>query len=241
MTARRCTKCGVEKPATLEYFRKHTSCSLGLNTQCKTCCSDYQKRRVANARLTGNCTVGRAGCLGKPLPGKTRCWACNAKERALAADWRCRNPEKSRETVRECRRRRPDVIVEWRKRNRERLNRKHREWLASSPVAKESVRAKNRAWREKNRDRLAANKHRRRARLLDGVSPGVTSEEWAAIVGRFGGKCAYCGQPGKTRDHVIPLSKGGRDEPSNVVPACRKCNSAKHNRMPVGRWAPCYP
>lgn len=48
--------------------------------------------------------------------------------------------------------------------------------------------------------------------------------------------CMYCGsQLGEhqlTRDHVIPLSKGGRDRWSNVVSACRSCNTRKGCRTP---------
>ena len=44
------------------------------------------------------------------------------------------------------------------------------------------------------------------------------------------GPCFYCGEPGTSRDHVIPRSKGGSDEPSNVVIACQWCNSSKRNR-----------
>lgn len=48
--------------------------------------------------------------------------------------------------------------------------------------------------------------------------------------------CMYCGnkfsQALLTRDHVIPLSKGGRDKWSNVVTACRHCNTKKGSRGP---------
>lgn len=48
--------------------------------------------------------------------------------------------------------------------------------------------------------------------------------------------CMYCGhQQGAyelTRDHVIPISRGGRDKWSNVVTACRVCNTRKGNRTP---------
>jgi len=48
--------------------------------------------------------------------------------------------------------------------------------------------------------------------------------------------CMYCGshQPewGLTRDHVRPMSRGGRDRWSNVVTACRSCNTRKGNRLP---------
>lgn len=47
--------------------------------------------------------------------------------------------------------------------------------------------------------------------------------------------CLYCGKSRKqtllTRDHVKPLSKGGRDIWSNVVTACRRCNTHKGNRL----------
>jgi len=36
-------------------------------------------------------------------------------------------------------------------------------------------------------------------------------------------------------DHVIPLSKGGKHLPSNVVPACASCNSSKGNNL---NWEP---
>jgi 5-methylcytosine-specific restriction endonuclease McrA len=48
--------------------------------------------------------------------------------------------------------------------------------------------------------------------------------------------CLYCGQRharnGLTRDHVHPVSKGGRDTWENVVTACVQCNSRKGNRTP---------
>ncbi len=35
-----------------------------------------------------------------------------------------------------------------------------------------------------------------------------------------------------TRDHITPLSRGGRDTWMNVVTACRHCNGHKRNRLP---------
>ena len=48
--------------------------------------------------------------------------------------------------------------------------------------------------------------------------------------------CMFCGQqfPDSllTRDHLMPLSRGGTDCWSNVVTACRGCNHAKGSRTP---------
>ena len=47
--------------------------------------------------------------------------------------------------------------------------------------------------------------------------------------------CLYCGKTladfQLTRDHVKPLSKNGRDIWSNVVTACRRCNTHKGDRL----------
>jgi hypothetical protein len=48
--------------------------------------------------------------------------------------------------------------------------------------------------------------------------------------------CMYCGlqfRAGElTRDHITPISRGGRDVWTNVVTACRRCNNHKGGRTP---------
>jgi len=47
-------------------------------------------------------------------------------------------------------------------------------------------------------------------------------------------KCIYCGtEEGPFhRDHIIPYSRGGKDEARNSVDACRPCNYEKGNMTP---------
>lgn len=53
-------------------------------------------------------------------------------------------------------------------------------------------------------------------------------------------RCQYCGRQSfelkpreaLTRDHLIPLSRGGTNEWTNVVTACSSCNTRKSNRLP---------
>lgn len=51
------------------------------------------------------------------------------------------------------------------------------------------------------------------------------------------GVCYYCGQtmpPAElTMDHIVPLSRGGQTTRTNVVPACKTCNTKKRQMVPV--------
>jgi 5-methylcytosine-specific restriction endonuclease McrA len=86
-----------------------------------------------------------------------------------------------------------------------------------------------------------AKNQKRRARLRDACSPGVTPDQWQDICAEFqdadgNTKCAYCDTPcAVTIDHVVPLARGGRDEPDNVLPACLGCNSGKRDRL-ISEW-----
>lgn len=56
--------------------------------------------------------------------------------------------------------------------------------------------------------------------------------EWLVLLEQHNFLCHYCKRPITTktasRDHVVPLSKGGGDGIDNIVPACRPCNGRKY-------------
>ena len=58
------------------------------------------------------------------------------------------------------------------------------------------------------------------------------------VLRRDGFRCRYCGAPapetgeGLTVDHVVPVVLGGTNDPSNLVAACRDCNSGKSSATP---------
>ena len=61
-----------------------------------------------------------------------------------------------------------------------------------------------------------------------------THQQWKEAVIYFGGECAYCGCTMRkgmrlTRDHLVPVAKGGKTIQSNIVPACSHCNSSKQD------------
>lgn len=69
-----------------------------------------------------------------------------------------------------------------------------------------------------------------RARLFNSEG-SFTVDEFRQKCLEYNNSCAYCKQECEslTVDHVIPLSKGGSNYISNIVPACLSCNSKKRD------------
>lgn len=45
--------------------------------------------------------------------------------------------------------------------------------------------------------------------------------------------CRYClDAPAETADHVVPVSRGGSDDPFNLVGCCQECNTNKDDMFP---------
>ena len=46
----------------------------------------------------------------------------------------------------------------------------------------------------------------------------------AEVIIRDGRRCQLCGAPATDVDHVIPVSQGGADDPTNLRALCAHCN-----------------
>ena len=64
--------------------------------------------------------------------------------------------------------------------------------------------------------------------------PTITYEDWIKLLQKYKFSCVRCHQQEPrivlVMDHVIPLSKGGSGDISNIQPLCGPCNSSKGNR-----------
>lgn len=84
-----------------------------------------------------------------------------------------------------------------------------------------------RRWRLANPDAVRNYIVHRRARSL-GASGSFTKADVVRIAERQRGRCYYCGRRRKlTIDHKVALARGGSNRPSNLVLACKPCNSRK--------------
>ena len=95
----------------------------------------------------------------------------------------------------------------------------------------------NRKWyrTEKGKSLSQRKKIRRQIRFKN-ILNTLTSQEWLDLLEEYNYRCAYCGiefdcENLPTKDHVIPISKGGDNTKENIVPACRSCNSKKHDKI----------
>jgi len=106
----------------------------------------------------------------------------------------------------------------------------------------------NRQWRKTNKDKMLEYQKKylltekgkacrqrcdckRRANRREFINT-LTLDEWLDILKEYDYKCTYCGcefdeNNMPTKEHIIPISKGGDNVKENIVPACRSCNSKK--------------
>lgn len=119
------------------------------------------------------------------------------------------------------------------------LARNHGYWEKN----KEKIRTLNRLWLKNNPEKFKIILDRRRARIAGAPLNDLTKEQWDFIKDLYNGKCAYCGiKPKKiTKDHIIPLARGGSHTATNIVPSCQPCNNKKYVGPPLKQVQPILP
>jgi 5-methylcytosine-specific restriction endonuclease McrA len=118
----------------------------------------------------------------------------------------------------------------WRASNRDKVRKSSRKSYALH-LEKERKRARKTYLLDKGKSFTRT--HRRRAAIRGSSSLGVTQERFIEKCAEADWRCSYCFKRCEklTREHVIPISKGGKDEDSNVVPACIQCNLSKRDHL----------
>lgn len=141
---------------------------------------------------------------------------CSGKSKRIdGALWR--NPEHIKLYMRE-----------YTKRNREKLNKQQRELNQRKP---DNYHARQKRWRLNNPIKLRLTNYRRYRTLVGG---SVSEVDWNDIKERYNHRCANCQKQEPDikleLDHIVPLSKSGCHEATNIQPLCRSCNGSKGNK-----------
>jgi 5-methylcytosine-specific restriction endonuclease McrA len=97
---------------------------------------------------------------------------------------------------------------------------------------REEVIARSTEWAENNLEKVRqfkANNRRKRRAAKNASRGSFTAKEFKELCERYGNKCLSCGSTGVVleADHVVPLTRGGSDDISNIQPLCGTCNRRK--------------
>ncbi len=152
-------------------------------------------------------------------------------------EYGAKNRDRLATNLREWRARRPEYGKHWYAAHRKQEAEANRVWIARNPEAHrervsrwahtERGRATRRRWVQDNREARALMRHNRRARKLNNGG-SYTTAEWQALCEQYGHRCLACGASVPlTVDHIVPISKGGSNDISNIQPLCMPCNLQK--------------
>ncbi len=144
----------------------------------------------------------------------------NKRVNARAAYWR--DPEKQRKRTKL-----------WRQLNPERIRLTGEAWRAEHA---EYLRECWRKWRLEHPDSVVVQAQRRRARKL-AAGGSFTVQDVERIFEAQGRRCAYCrvklSWKTKQIDHIVALSRGGHNGPTNLQITCKPCNNRKRAKHPA--------
>lgn len=244
-TTKRCTKCGEEKPATTEYFRKDKTKKDGLYSSCKKCFG-VRTREILPEGLYRCATCKIVFPLTNQyfhsnVANRTRlscyCKACDIAR--VKARYIPRPHIKKSDEELKARKRKSDK--EYAAKNKTKLQNYHREYYKTRS---EYLIRKTKEWAENNPEkvRLSNKVKKARRRSLENQSEGFhTQNDIKKQYRSQKEKCWWCGCKLTNKfhaDHLIPLARGGSNWPNNIVISCPKCNLSRRDKLPsewIGR------
>lgn len=224
-------------PMTDQYWSLHSGISSGLNPKCKACESARGKEHYRSNRdriIRRQVEHHRQNRERYNRYQSAYYKANREKVRSSAHQWYWSHRDQERKRLRkyyETEHGRA-VRLTYRERNKDRVRQREREYTRKHPEAHSRA---ARRWRTNHPEKAKALEHRRRSRRKG--APGEFSPTDIRLQYQSqGGLCWWCSKPLNNIyhvDHVIPLSRGGTNDPRNLVCACEKCNLSKGAKTPA--------
>lgn len=138
------------------------------------------------------------------------------------------------------------IAREWARNNRERmLANKHRYYQENRihileqmrkhlSVVRDKKNEYRNQWR-RNNPGMARAQHQRRRALKKNAVGSFSATDIQIQMRSQANRCWWCGvglDKGWHIDHLIPLAKGGSNNPENIVISCPHCNVSRQDRLP---------
>jgi len=216
METKICTKCGVEYPATTEFFYRDKYKKSGLIGQCKKCKSEYEKEYNKKNKEKRN--------------KSSKNWRENNKEKKKEIDRKYyeNNKEKIKKYQKEYREKNIDKIRKQDKIYRENNKEKIREY-------REKNKEKIQKWREENKEKIRENqrkyykndKKKYREKRLKYLF-GITLKEYDKMLKEQNSRCVICGTKKVGRNQYNNRSLGvDHDHKTGKIRGllCNNCNT----------------
>lgn len=205
---KKCSSCNIDKQES--DFPKDKKRKDGLYTYCKSCVSIKSKKSY-HSNLIKNRELKKVRARNNKTKNQERnkIWYQENKEhkKEYSNNYRSENQGYYKE-----------YQNKWNKNNPDKVKSKQQKFCKSSK-GKLSTRQRN---------------HNHKARLR-GAEGKHTYKEWENLKKQFDYTCQMCFKKEPeiklTRDHIIPISKGGNNYISNIQPLCGSCNSRKKDKI----------
>jgi len=220
-----CSKCGRNLP--LSKFNKQSGRKYGRASNCKECKRSYRSANQDKIKAQKGAWWDKNG---QEVLARRREEYVPTGRHVMTDEERAASHKAA--NARYYAKNRDKILVkgkEYREKNRLRLREEARERYASD---REKYQSRNKTWKKANPDKLKAQDFRRRARMSGGT---LTAAEIKAIVAQ---DCFWCGTDCADDfhlDHIVPISKGGRNSRCNIAVSCPTCNTKK-NAKDLSDW-----
>ena len=233
-----CTTCHIKKE--LSEFTKRKASKDGMRSCCKACQAKNGKRYYETNK--------------EQIFEYQKQYSQNNKEKIAkrAKKWREENKEcileKKKQYYQNNKEHHAESVQQWREENKELVLKYSKKWREANKEYnnqyyqnnKEHILEQTKQYFQTPEGKAVAKAGRQNRRALVRNAQGFhTGKQVLELFDKQKGVCVYCktklnksGNNGFHADHIMPLSKGGSNDISNIQLLCSHCNLSKHNKLP---------